>query len=140
MGRSMDYKETIEQLGRDDVTATFGIVAGHENYETLQRKPESIYYGVAYGTDEDGTVLTQYRIPLLTFAFNKYDGTLPPWRNVMEIVLASEDSDGVTEAAFIDPTYRGTHVTGDLKTVEVSAEGPSEHEGNLPIIDGEMPQ
>lgn len=118
-----DYHEAMKKLGRDDVTATFGVAPPAEVVGPL--KPSSVYYGQAFGYDEDAnTVLPQYTIPTITFEFNKYRSDLPPWHTLKEFVLASEHAGTVAEYTFIEAHHRSTDVTGDLKTVTVSGEGP----------------
>jgi hypothetical protein len=120
----MRYETVIEKLGRDNVTATFGVVNPPEIVGPLN--PESVYYGKAFGYDElEGRVATDFAIPLLFFEFNKYRSDLPPWQKLEEVVLASHnDSGDVIEYTFVDTLHRATQVTGDLKTVSVTAEGP----------------
>jgi hypothetical protein len=121
----MEYEEVIQRIGRDDVTATFGCAPPEEIVGPL--KPEGVYYGQAFGYDEDiEEFVLHHPIPLITFTFNKYRPDLPPWEQVREFVLASQDDGGVVEATFIDPSLRGVNTTGPLKTVELHAEGPGE--------------
>jgi len=122
----MRYETAIEKLGRDNVTATFGVVNPPEIVGPLN--PESVYYGKAYGYDErDEQVRTDFSVPLLFFEFNKYRSDLPPWHDLEEVVLAAYDDHGdIVEYTFHEAFHRATQVTGDLKTVSVTAEGPSE--------------
>lgn len=122
----MSYKEAMARLGRDSVTATFGVGPPAEIVGPLN--PKAVYYGKCFGYDErDERVTTEYAIPLLFLEFNKYRSDLPPWQNLEEVVLATYDDNGdVVEYTFHDAFHRATQVTGDVKTVSVSAEGPSE--------------
>lgn len=129
----MDYKTAIAQLGRDNVTATFGSAPPPEIVGPLN--PESVYYGKAFGYDErEERVTTEFALPLLFFEFNKYRSDLPPWDNVREVVLASYDDTGdVVEYTFVETFHRATQVTGDLKTVSLTADGPYEGVGGAII-------
>lgn len=121
----MEYEEVIQRIGRDDVTATFGCAPPEEIVGPL--KPEAVYYGQAFGYDEnESRVAPEYNIPLIMFEFNKYRPDLPPWGNVREFVLASLYDGQVEEYTFIEPHHRSTAVTGPLKTVSVTAERPAE--------------
>jgi hypothetical protein len=121
----MDLHDVMNKIGRDDVSVTFGIAPPAEIVGPLN--PKSVYYGYAFGYDErNDRFVTASPQPLVTFAFNKYRSDLPPWEKVREFVLASHDDNGrVVEATFIEPGLRGINTTGDLKTVELGAEGPA---------------
>lgn len=122
------YQEAIHELGRDNVTATFGCSsAGGEIVGPL--KPEAVYYGQAFGYDtRQEQFATHKPIPLVMFTFNKYRPDLPPWDAVQEFVLASRhpQTGNVVEYTFIEAHHRGNRTTGDTKTVEMSASGPSQ--------------
>jgi hypothetical protein len=119
-----DYRTAIQHLGRDNITATFGVAPPAE---IVQLNPRSVYYGQVFGYDESaGRVAPEYAIPLIMFEFNKYRPDLPPWENVREFVLAAMDDGEVVEYTFIEPHHRSTAVTGGIKTVSLTAEGPSE--------------
>lgn len=120
----MEYQDVIERIGRDDVTATFGVAPPGEIVGPL--RPRSVYYGLAFGYDErNEQFVTGDPIPLITFNFNKYRPDLPPWGQVREFVLAGLDGTDVVEATFIEPGLRSITTTGDLKTVTLTAEGPA---------------
>jgi len=113
-----DVFEYFEQLG-EEPTATFGCRNPPEIVGPI--KPRNVQYGVNYG---NFTPLRTH--PSLFLNFNKYRPDLPPWRNVVEVVLASQTEDGVFEATFIDTDHLATSTTGDLKTVNLVADTVAE--------------
>lgn len=121
----MDLADVMEQIGRDDVTVTFGVAPPEEVVGPI--KPQNVYYGHAFGYDEYANEFIPNRpIPLILFEFNKYRSDLPPWEKTREFVLAATNDGERVAATFIEPHYRASRTTGTLKTVEVSAEGPIE--------------
>lgn len=108
----MELQDYFEKLG-DEPTVTFGCRNPPEIVGPL--RPRNVQYGVNYG---NFTPLRTH--PSLFLNFNKYRPDLPPWRNVVEVVLASHtDSGEVFEATFIDTDHLATSITGDLKTVNL---------------------
>lgn len=129
----MDLQQTFERLGGEP-TATFGCVNPPEIVGPL--KPRSVQYGITYGNDDQGDVFLGRPFPTVWLNFNKYRPDLPPWRSVVEFVLASQDDGGnVFEAMFIDTSAAGTDITGDLKTVNVLADSIAHGVDAAAVID-----
>ena len=105
----MDYYTVYEQLGSEP-TVAFGCTPPDETVGPIQ--PTSVQYGIRYEVSN---------CPLVHLNFNKYRNNLPPWRNVVEMVAASEDDGGVYEATWLGVTHVETKITGDLKTVTLVA-------------------
>jgi len=121
----MEFKDVLTEIGRDDVSVTFGLSNPIEIVGPL--KPKSVYYGKVFGYDKSaGQVHMGRAWPMIMFSFNKYRSDLPPWESVREMVLASMNNGHSIEASFIETNVRSIDTTGDLKTVEIVAEGPSE--------------
>lgn len=120
-----EYEAAMKRLGRDEVTATFGVRAGPSWEIVGPLNPETTYYALSYGYDErKESFLTDFTVPIIHFNFNKYRSDLPPWDNVDEFVLASTCDGDVVEYTFVESHFVGSVVTGDLKTIQISAEGP----------------
>lgn len=124
----MRFETVFRELG-DHPTATFGIASyGGEVVGPLN--PES----VDYGTVSDASLASTR--PLVHLHFNKYRPDLPPWRDVVEFVLATRTDDGqVLEGLFIDTSLHDIRITGDLKTVDLVADTILDGVENAAVID-----
>lgn len=81
--------------------ATFEVARGTDT-ETVDAAPNSVYFGRC----DVG--------PLVNLNYSKYHSGLPPWQRLVSFTV---EGDGVAE--FGMPEYRGTLITGDLKTIQI---------------------
>lgn len=117
----MRYERAIEELGRDDVTATFAVSPPQEIVGPLN--VSDVFYGKSWGyPSRSSHAALGSPIPMVTLAFNKYRSDLPPWDRLFEFVLASEYRGVVRTYSFIDANVRSINTTGELKTVDIHAE------------------
>lgn len=109
-------EEIAERIGRSP-HAEFEVMRGTDT-ETVEADPESVAYGAhAVDVDHYGSVAFYRSIPMVVFEFNKYHSGLPPWDTTLGFTLYGDDI-----GEFLVTEHHETNITGNLKTVHMSAE------------------
>lgn len=117
----MDHKSAFSNLSSEP-TLTFGCRGG-EIVGPLN--PHAVHYGTVFGADpETRETLIQHPFPMLHIAFNKYRPDLPPWDDVVEIVVAdTTDGGSIVEYILTEIDLYSVSTIGKAKMVTVSAGG-----------------